>query len=197
MKKLSKEVPMDKNLTILEKVMLMGLLPLLGATNNLKQALITAVIAVLISILIKFFAKFISERKDYHWYLLIGVGITLSYVFYIAVIDLFPNLEVYVNNYLLLLGVTPLIYVGASRFENNFFDYQKDFFILMIFVGALREVLGKGSIFSIQLTAAGYPPLGFVKDFPGAFLIVSIIYLLVELFRKDKKSLREGSEKVV
>ena len=67
----------------------------------------------------------------------------------------------------------------------------------MIFVGALRELLGRGSIFSIQLTAAGYPPLGFVKDFPGAFLIVSIIYLLVELSRKDKKSLREGSEKVV
>ena len=188
---------MDKNLTILEKVMLMGLLPLLGATNNLKQALITAISAVLISLLIKFFARFITEREDYHWYLLIGVGITLSYVFYIAVIDIFPELEIYVNNYLLLLGVTPLIYIGASRSENEFFAYQKDFFILMIFVGALRELLGRGSIFSIQLTAAGYPPLGFVKDFPGAFLIVSIIYLLVELSRKDKKSLREGSEKVV
>jgi hypothetical protein len=197
MKKLQKEVPMDKNLTILEKVMLMGLLPLLGATNNLKQALITAISAVLISLLIKFFARFMTEREDYHWYLLIGVGITLSYVFYIAVIDIFPELEIYVNNYLLLLGVTPLIYIGASRSENKFFAYQKDFFILMIFVGALRELLGRGSIFSIQLTAAGYPPLGFVKDFPGAFLIVSIIYLLVELSRKDKKSLREGSEKVV
>jgi len=188
---------MDKNLTILEKVMLMGLLPLLGATNNLKQALITAVSAVLIALLIKFFARFISEREDYHWYLLIGVGITLSYIFYIAIIDLFPNLEVFINNYLFLLGVTPLIYIGASRSENKFFSYQKDFFILMIFVGALLEVLGKGTIFSIQLTAAGYPPLGFVKDFPGAFLIVSIIYLLVELLRKDKASLQEGSEKIV
>lgn len=188
---------MDKNLTILEKVMLMGLLPLLGATNNLKQALITAISAVLIALLIKFFARFISERKDYHWYLLIGVGITLSYIFYITIIDIFPDLEVFVNNYLLLLGVSPLIYIGASRSENEFFAYQKDFFILMIFVGGLREILGRGSIFSIQLTAAGYPPLGFVKDFPGAFLIVSIIYLLVELSRKDKKSLKEGSEKVV
>ena len=188
---------MDKNLTILEKVMLMGLLPLLGATNNLKQALITAISAVLIAVLIKFFAKFISKREDYHWYLLIGVGITLSYIFYIAVIDIFPDLEIFVNIYLLLLGVTPLIYIGASRSEDKFFAYQKDFFILMIFVGALREFLGKGTIFSFEITAAGYPPLGFVKDFPGAFLIVSIIYLLVELFRKDKKSLKEGSEKVV
>lgn len=188
---------MNKNLTILEKVMLMGLLPLLGATNNLKQALITAVTAVLIAMLVKFFAKFISEREDYHWYLLIGVGITLSYIFYIAIIDFFPDLEVFVNSYLLLLGVTPLVYIGASRSEDKFFAYQKDFFILMVFVGALREILGKGSIFSVQLTAAGYPPLGFVKDFPGAFLIVSIIYLLVELLRKDKKSLKEGSEKVV
>ena len=187
---------MNKNLTILEKVMLMGLLPLLGATNSLKQALITAVGAVLIALLIKFFARFISERKDYNWYLLIGVGITLSYIFYIAIIDIFPNFEVFINNYLLLLGVTPLIYIGASKSEDEFFSYQKDFFILMIFVGSLREVLGKGSIFSLQLTAAGYPPLGFVKDFPGAFLIVSIIYLLVELLRKDKKSLREGSEKL-
>lgn len=188
---------MDKNLTILEKVMLMGLLPLLGATNNLQQALITAISAVLISLLIKFFAKFISEKEDYHWYLLIGVGITLSYIFYIGVIDLFPQFEIYVNNYLLLLGVTPLIYIGASQKEENFFAYQKDFFILMIFVGALREVLGYGTLFSIELTAAGYPPLGFVKDFPGAFLIVSIIYLLVELFRKDKEFLKKGSEKVV
>lgn len=188
---------MDKNLTILEKVMLMGLLPLLGATNNLKQALITAISAVLIAVLIKFMAKFISAKEDYHWYLLIGLGITLSYIFYIAIIDTFPNLEVFTNNYLPLLGVTPLIYIGASRSENKFFAYQKDFFILMVFVGALREILGRGSIFSINLTAAGYPPLGFVKDFPGAFLIVSIIYLLVELLRKDKKSLKEGSENVV
>lgn len=188
---------MDKNLTILEKVMLMGLLPLLGATNNLQQALITAISAVLIAVLIKFIANFISEREDYHWYLLIGVGITLSYIFYIVIIDLFPNLEVFTNNYLLLLGVTPLIYIGASKSEDEFFSYQKDFFILMVFVGALREILGRGSIFSIELTAAGYPPLGFVKDFPGAFLLVSIIYLLVELLRKDKKSLKEGSEKVV
>lgn len=188
---------MDKNLTILEKVMLMGLLPLLGATNNLKQALITAISAVLIAVLIKFIAKFISAKEDYHWYLLIGLGITLSYIFYIAIIDIFPNLEVFTNNYLPLLGVTPLIYIGASRSENKFFAYQKDFFILMVFVGALREILGRGSIFSINLTAAGYPPLGFVKDFPGAFLIVSIIYLLVELLRKDKKSLKEGSENVV
>ncbi|MFP4199557.1 MAG: hypothetical protein ACLFSO_08200 [Halanaerobium sp.] len=188
---------MDKNLTILEKVMLMGLLPLLGATNNLKQALITAISAVLIALLIKVIARFISEREDYHWYLLIGVGITLSYISYIALIDLFPDFEIFVNNYLLLLGVTPLIYIGASRSESEFFAYQKDFFILMVFVGALREILGRGSIFSIQLTAAGYPPLGFVKDFPGAFLIVSIIYLLVELTRKDKKSLKEGSGELV
>mgnify|MGYP006286738705 FL=1 len=188
---------MNKNLTILEKVMLMGLLPLLGATNNLKQALITAISAVLIAFLIKLVASVISEKEDYHWYLLIGVGITLSYIFYIAIIEVFPDLEVFVNNYLLLLGVTPLIYIGAGESEGRFFAYQKDFFILMVFVGALREVLGKGTIFSIRLTAAGFPPLGFVKDFPGAFLIVSIIYLLVELLRKDKKSLREGSEKVV
>ena len=190
---------MDKNLTILEKVMLMGLLPLLGATNSLKQALITAVSAVLIALLIKFFARFISERKDYNWYLLIGVGITFSYIFYIAIIDMFPNLEIYVNNYLLLLGVTPIIYIGvsASKSEINFFSYQKDFFLLMVFVGALREILGKGTFFSISLTSAGYPPLGFVKDFPGAFLIVSIIYLIVELLRKDKESLREGSGDIV
>ena len=188
---------MDKNLTILEKVMLMGLLPLLGATNNLKQALITAISAVLIAVLIKFIAKFISEREDYHWYLLIGVGITLSYIFYIGIIDFFPNLEIFINNYLLLLGVTPLIYIGASKSEGKFFAYQKDFFILMVFVGALREVLGKGTIFSLELTAVGFPPLAFVKDFPGAFLLVSIIYLLVELLRKDKKSLKEGSEKIV
>jgi electron transport complex protein RnfE len=188
---------MDKNLTILEKVMLMGLLPLLGATNSLKQALITAVSAVLIAVLIKLFAKLISKREDYHWYLLVGIGITLSYVFYIGIIDLFPQFELYMNNYLLLLGVTPLIYLGAAESELSFFAYQKDFFILMVFVGALREVLGHGTIFSINITAAGYPPLGFVKDFPGAFLIVSIIYLLVELLRKDKDCLKEGSEKVV
>ena len=188
---------MDKNLTILEKVMLMGLLPLLGATNNLKQALITAVSAILIALLIKFFARFISERKDYHWYLLIGVGITLSYIFYIAIIDMFPNLEIYVNNYLLLLGVTPIIYIGVSKSRVGFFSYQKDFFLLMVFVGALREILGKGTFFSINLTPAGYPPLGFVKDFPGAFLIVSIIYLIVELLRKDKECLREGSGDIV
>lgn len=188
---------MNKNLTILEKVMLMGLLPLLGATNSLQQALITVFSAIVIGIIIKVLARFISTKEDYHWYLLIGCGITLSYVFYIAIIDLVPQLEVYVNNYLLLLGVTPLIYIGASESEEYFFAYQKDFLLLMVFVGSLREILGLGTIFSLELTAAGYPPLGFIKDFPGAFLIVSIIYLLVELFRKDKNCFRKGSEEIV
>lgn len=188
---------MNKDLTILEKVMLMGLLPLLGATNNLKQALITAISAVLIALLLKVFSGFISKKEDYHWFLLFGIGLSLSYIFYIGIMNLFPSLELYLNNYLLLLGVTPLIYIGVSKEKTKFFTYQKDFLILMIFVGAVREILGRGSIFSIQLTAAGYPPLGFVKDFPGAFLILSIIYLLVELLRKDKENFKEGSEKVV
>ncbi|MGM0603989.1 MAG: hypothetical protein ACQESS_11850 [Bacillota bacterium] len=187
---------MDKNLTILEKVLLMGLLPLLGGTNNLKQAVIIAVSAVMISIIIKFISDHFTAEKDFKWYLLIGLGIALSYVFYISIINALPSLELYVNNYLLLLGVTPLIYVGAGGEEENFFSYQKDFFIMMIFVGALRQILGQGMIFGIQLTKAGYPPFGFVEDFPGAFLIVSIIYLMVELSRKDKGNrINETEEK--
>lgn len=187
---------MDKNLTILEKVLLMGLLPLLGGTNNLKQAVIIAVSAVMISIIIKFISDHFTAEKDFKWYLLIGLGIALSYVFYISIINVLPSLELYVNNYLLLLGVTPLIYVGAGGEEENFFSYQKDFFIMMIFVGALRQILGQGMIFGIQLTKAGYPPFGFVEDFPGAFLIVSIIYLMVELSRKDKGNrINETEEK--
>lgn len=179
---------MDKNLTILEKVLLMGLLPLLGGTNNLKQAVIIAVSAVMMSLIIKFISDHFTAEKDFKWYLLIGLGIALSYIFYISIINIFPSLELYVNSYLLLLGVTPLVYVGAGGEEENFFAYQKDFFIMMIFVGALRQILGQGMIFGIQFTKAGYPPFGFVEDFPGAFLIVSIIYLMVELSRKDRKN---------
>lgn len=189
---------MDKNLSILEKVLLAGLLPLLGATNNLQQALVTAAAAVVISILLKLISGYISQNEDYHWYLLIGLGITLGYIFYIALVEIFPQVEVYLNNYFLLLGVSPIVYIGASRKECRFISYQKDFFLMMILVGSLREILGKGTIFSIQLSQAGFPPLGFVKDFPGAFLIVSIIFLLVELSRKDKNSLdEEGSESLV
>ncbi len=191
---------MDKNLTILEKVLLMGLLPLLGGTNNLYQALIIALSAILISIIIKYISESFTLEYDYKWYILFGLGITLSYIFYITIVNVFPTSEMYVNIYLLLLGVTPLIYIGASSTEHHFFDYQKDFFLLMIMVGALREMLGSGTIFAIQLTRPGYPPFGFVKDFPGAFLIVSIIYLIVELTRKNKfknNKQEEGSENLV
>lgn len=191
---------MDKNLTILEKVLLMGLLPLLGGTNNLYQALIVAISAILLSIIIKYIAESFNLEYDYKWYILFGLGITLSYIFYITIVNVFPTFEVYINIYLLLLGVTPLIYIGASSTEHHFFDYQKDFFLLMIMVGALREVLGLGTIFNIQLTKAGFPPFGFVKDFPGAFLIVSIIYLIVELTRKNKvknSKQEKGSENLV
>jgi len=191
---------MDNDLTILEKVLLMGLLPLLGGTTNLYQSLIIALSAIIISIIIKYIADTFTFEYDYKWYILFGLGITLSYIFYITIINVFPFFEVYTNIYLLLLGVTPLIYIGASSTEHHFFDYQKDFFILMIMVGAFREILGLGTILGIQLTKPGYPPFGFVKDFPGAFLIVSVIYLIVEVTRRNKiknNKQDEGSEKIV
>ncbi len=187
---------MDKNLKIFEKVLLLGLLPLLGGTETLIQALLITVSTIIISIIIFALSNIIHEANKWYWE--VAIAITLSYSLYLILPKVVPVADNIINHYFLFLGVTPIVYLGATaNHRKDLFPYLSKFILFMIIAASIREFLGLGSIFNIQLTNPAYPPLGIINKFPGAILVISVIWLLSNLITSNKNLKKEGSESLV
>lgn len=98
------------------QVILLGLLLLLGGTVNLGSALIIIVSSVLTAIItrIVFLAGNHYISRNSLWFILLAVGLAVANIFYTLVPVIFPFIASYINIYLLLVGLTPLVYLGCQ-----------------------------------------------------------------------------------
>ncbi|MFW5979808.1 MAG: hypothetical protein ACOCQ2_00425 [Halanaerobiales bacterium] len=189
---------MNKNLNDFEKVLLLGLLPLLGGTKNLKQALLVGLSTIVIAVVIYIVNNIFSAGYEQKWYWLIGIGIGISYSLFLFLPQLLPQMENIINHSIVFIGVTPLIYIGAGDKNINFTKLMSWFLFFMVLAGAMREILGQGTLINYSLTPAGSPPMGIMSKFPGSFIIISVIWVLFGLLLKSKNIKKEeGSESLV
>ncbi len=189
---------MNKNLYDFEKVLLLGLLPLLGGTKDLKQALLVGLSTIVIAVVIYIVNNIFSAGYEQKWYWLIGIGIGISYSLFLFLPQLLPQMENIINHSIVFIGVTPLIYIGAGDKNINFTKLMSWFLFFMVLAGAMREILGQGTLINYSLTPAGSPPMGIMSKFPGSFIIISVIWVLFGLLLKSKNIKKEeGSESLV
>jgi len=177
---------MEESYNWLKKIIIAGLLPLLVSTSGLIPALIFTFSLIFISLVVRL-AFIITEQKldEYsQWFLLWGVGISVSNFLYILLPELFPAISGYISFYYLLLGVTPLVYMDCKKGKwLEFFNNIILFLCIMILVSSMREIIGQGNLLGYRIL--NNPVLEILQESSGALIIIGISGITIEkIFKK-------------
>ncbi|TVQ38437.1 MAG: hypothetical protein EA384_09475 [Spirochaetaceae bacterium] len=181
-----------EELTSLEQVLLLGFIPILGATSSLGAALAAAVIGVLSAVLVWLAARLIpaSVGNTTRWGTLVALGIGLSYGLSLSAAYLVP-LPAAALVYLYLAGATPLVYFGAG----SACTVRQCSLLLLRYVavvlafGVVREALGNGTLLGVDLWQPGVIPAGILASGTGALLLFAGV-AFVSHMRADLKASR-------
>lgn len=187
-------------------VLLLGMCPALGttssATNGMGMGLATTFVLLCSNMVISLIKKFIPD--------------TVRIPGFIVVIATFTTvvqklLEAYVPPLYASLGIfLPLIVVNcivlgrAESFaaKNGVLDSAFDglgmglgFTLALTIVGALRELLGSGKVFGIELMPSEYGSLVFILA-PGAFIVLGFIIGIKNSIDRRSKAKAEAKAEV-
>ncbi|QIB26602.1 electron transport complex subunit RsxE [Caloranaerobacter azorensis] len=181
-------------------VQLLGMCPTLAVTTTASDAmamgLATTTVLISSNFVISLLRKFIPSKIRIPSYIVIVAGfVTLIDIFMHAyAIDLYRSLGLFIP----LIVVNCLILGRAESFasKNNPIDSIADgigmglgFTWALTLLGIVRELLGAGSIFGVQIFGEAFKPAIIMILPPGAFLALGI---LIGLFNwiKSRKTAR-------
>lgn len=171
-------------------VLILGMCPTLGTTtsaiNGMGMGLATMVVLILSNMVISAVARFIPDKVRIPSYIVIIAS-------FVTVVQLLlqaylPSLYETLGLFIPLIVVNCIVLGRAEAFANkhNVGESALDglgiglgFTLALTLIGAVREILGSGSIFGLNLWQ-GDGMLAFVLA-PGAFIVLA--YLIV-IFRK-------------
>ncbi len=175
-------------------VLVLGMCPTLGTTtsaeNGMGMGLATMAVLIMSNLVISLVKNIIPDKVRIPAFIVIIASfVTIIQMLMQAFVPaLYASLGVFIP----LIVVNCIILGRAEAFasKNNAFDSVLDgigiglgFTLSLTIIGAVREILGGGSIFGYPLGIGDYTPLIFVLA-PGAFLVLG--YLMV-LFNKLAK----------
>lgn len=163
-----------ERLTRNEQVLLLGFLPLLGATTHAGAALIGTVIVVLGLWVLRRVATRIGGRFESAsaWAVYAALGYGLAYLVTAVMTFVLPVPES-TRIYLHLSGLTPLVFIGVSpdRSRRERIAICLRFAGLMALFGVVRESLGHGTLFGMPLWPSRAIPFGLLATSAGAFIV--------------------------
>ncbi|MBQ3208810.1 MAG: electron transport complex subunit E [Alistipes sp.] len=175
-------------------VLVLGMCPTLGTTtsaiNGLGMGVATMAVLIMSNIVIAMIKNLIPDKVRIPAFIVVIAS-------FVTVIDML--MQAYVPSLYSALGVfIPLIVVNciilgraeAFASKNGVLDSALDgvgiglgFTLSLTTIGAVREILGSGSIFGLSLGIADYMPLVFVLA-PGAFLVLGFLMVLFNKYLK-------------
>lgn len=172
-------------------VLVLGMCPTLGTTtsaeNGMGMGLATMAVLILSNLVISLIKNLIPDKVRIPAFIVVIASfVTIIQMLMQAYVpELYKSLGVFIP----LIVVNCIILGRAEAFasKNGAFDSVLDgigiglgFTFALTVLGSVREVLGSGAIFGVDLGFGSYMPLIFVLA-PGAFLVLG--YLMV-LFNK-------------
>lgn len=169
-------------------VLMLGMCPTLAVTtsaiNGLGMGLSSLVVLVISNVVISLLRKVIPDEVRLPAYIVIVAS-------FVTVVELL--MQAYLETLYAALGIyIPLIVVNciilgraeAYASKNpplpSLFDgigMGLGFTIGLTIIGAIRELLGNGSIFGISIP--GYEPMAFFVRAPGAFLVLAVLVAIM------------------
>ena len=200
-----KEGLLDNNPTL---VQLLGMCPTLATTTSVKNAfgmgLATTAVLICSNLFISLLRKFIPKQVRIAAYIVVisgfvtAVELLMRAYFY----SLYQSLGLFIP----LIVVNCIILARAEAFASknkplpsivDGVSMGLGFTLALALLGAVRELLGSGTLFGYQVMPAAYEPITVFILPAGAFLTLGFLIAVVQKFRnnaEDKKRLAEIRE---
>jgi len=178
-------------------VLLLGLCPTLGVTNSaingMAMGLATLVVLSCSNVIISAIKNLIPAKVRIPAYIIVIA--TLVTIVQMVMQGYLPDLYAVLGLFLPLIVVNCIILGRAESFasKNGIFPSLLDgignglgFTLALTVLGAIREILGNGSFFGLQLTPPEFQPALIFILAPGAFITIGFI-IATQNFIKMKK----------
>ncbi|MGC9451107.1 MAG: electron transport complex subunit RsxE [Oceanipulchritudo sp.] len=179
-------------------VMLLGLCPVLAVTNTamnaLAMGLATTFVLLCSGVLVSLLRNFIPKQVRIASYIIIiATFVTIAdYAIQAISLDLYRALGAFIQ----LIVVNCIIlgraeaYASKNPVRNAFVNalgMGVGFTFALLCLGVVREVLGSGSLFGIDLFGAGFQPWAVFVLPPGGFFVLSFWLFVFAVFRKRQE----------
>ena len=175
-------------------VLILGMCPTLGTTtsaiNGLGMGVATMAVLIMSNAVIAMIKNLIPDKVRIPAFIVVIAS-------FVTVIDMLmqayvPSLSSALGVFIPLIVVNCIILGRAEAFasKNGVLDSALDgvgiglgFTLSLTTIGAVREILGSGSVFGLSLGIGDYMPLVFVLA-PGAFLVLGFLMVLFNKYLK-------------
>jgi electron transport complex protein RnfE len=176
-------------------VMALGLCPTLAVTTSVQNAigmgLAATFVLVFSNIFVSLIKNFIPAKIRIPSYIVIIAS-------FVTIVDLtmnafLPEIHKSLGLFIPLIVVNCMILGRAEAFasKNNTISSIFDglgmglgFTLALVVIGGIREVVGAGQFFGINVLASGYKPVLVAILAPGAFLVMGLLMGLMNLKKK-------------
>lgn len=178
-------------------VLMLGMCPTLAVTtsamNGVGMGLTTTVVLIMSNIIISMLRKVIPEGVRIPAFIVVIAS-------FVTIVELLlkayiPSLYDALGLYIPLIVVNCIILGRAESFasKNNVFYSAFDgigmglgFTFGLTCIGIVRELIGNGTLFDIQVMPASYEPLTIFILAPGAFLVLAFLTALMNKIKMAK-----------
>lgn len=179
-------------------VLCLGLCPTLAVTttakNGLAMGIITGVVLVLSEFFISLLKRVIPKKDRMIIYVLISACFTT--IVQLVLNAYFPDISESLGVFVSLTAVNGVIFGRADDYamQNNpglsLFDgigFGIGYTLIITILGALREILGIGTIFGIRVIPDGYT-LSIAALAPGAFFLLACIIAVAQKIKGGRSA---------
>ncbi len=186
-------------------VMLLGMCPVLAVTNSainaLAMGLATAFVLLASSTLVSLLSQYIPKQVRIATYIvIIATFVTIvDYVIQAISLDLYNSLGAFIQLIVVNCMILGRAEAYASKYRPlksivNALGMSTGFTIALLSLGVVREILGAGSLFGIQLFSDNFQPWVVMVLPAGGFLVLGAWLLLFDWYnqRQEKLNVEES-----
>ncbi len=188
-------------------VLMLGMCPTLGittaASSGIGMGLATTAVLVCSNLFISLLRTVISDKIRIPAF----VVVIASFVSIVEMLlkAFLPDLSQTLGVYIPLIVVNCIIFARAESFafKNPPLASLADglgmglgFTFAITLLSCIRELLGSGTIFGVQIMPAAYQPMEIMLKVPGGFITLGLLLVLVNAIKKSAAAKKAGKEKL-
>ena len=175
----------------------LGLCPSLAVTSSAENGLGMGVAASFVLILSNAIISLIKKLAPDKIRIPVFITVIATFVTIVKLVmaAYLPALSKSLGIFIPLIVVNCIILGRAEAFasKNNIFKSVLDgvgmglgFTLVLVLIGGIREILGNGTIFNVQIMPAGYDPALVMILPPGGFLTIGFMISVVNIIKNRK-----------